>query len=107
MKSYRIEIAIEELVLHGLDPSDRDGIREAIQRELERLFHERGVPGSLAAGGKTVHLEHAAVEVQAGSRADAIGAQVAHSLYGRVTGPAGNKRRQSPSQEIFRAVEKS
>jgi hypothetical protein len=85
MKSHRIEIAIEELVLNGLDPSDRDGIREVIERELQRLFTERGVPPQLSRGGKIPRLENAAVEVQAGSRADAIGAQVARSLYQRAT----------------------
>jgi len=84
MRSRKIEIAIEELVLHGLDPSDRDGIREVIERELQRLFAERGVPPHLARSGKIPRLENAAVEVQAGSRADAIGSQVARSLYQRV-----------------------
>ena len=86
MRSRGIEIAIEELVLHGLDPSDRDGIREIIQRELERLFREHGVPESLGDGSNVARLEHAGIEVPAGSRADAIGAQVARSLYQQVAG---------------------
>ncbi|HEY0083387.1 MAG TPA: hypothetical protein VGB61_11390, partial [Pyrinomonadaceae bacterium] len=81
MTGQRIEIAIEELILHGIDPSDRDGIRDSIERELERLFSERGVPEPLAAGGKIAQLNNAVIEVQAGSRADAIGALVAQSLY--------------------------
>jgi hypothetical protein len=84
MTSPRIEVAIEELVLHGLDPRDRDGIRDSIERELERLFAARGVPESLAAGGKIAELSNAVIEVQAGSHADALGAQVAQSLYKRV-----------------------
>ncbi len=88
MSSPRLEIAIEELILHGLDPSDRDGIREVIQRELERLFAERGVPPSLAERG-SARLEHAGLEVRAGSKAQAIGAQVAQSVYGKLAGVPG------------------
>lgn len=84
MTSPGIEVAIEELVLHGLDPSDRDGIREVIERELERLFRERGVPESLRNGSKVARLDHAGIEVAAGSRAAAIGVQVAQSLYQRI-----------------------
>ena len=92
MRSRKIEIAIEELVLDGLDPNDRDGIREVIERELQRLFAERGVPPELSRGGKIPRLENAAVEVQAGSRADAIGAQVARSLYQKVADSSGHEK---------------
>jgi hypothetical protein len=93
MRSRRIEIAIEELVLHGLDPSDRDGIREVIERELQRLFTERGVPPQLSrSGSKIVRLDNARAEVQAGSRAAEIGSQVARSLYQRVADSSGHEK---------------
>ncbi|MDT5122146.1 MAG: hypothetical protein QOC96_1628 [Acidobacteriota bacterium] len=92
MRNRRIEIAIEELVLHGLDPSDRDGIREVIEREMERLFAERGVPPQLSRGGKIAHLDNAGIEVQAGSRAVEIGSQVARSLYQRVADSSGHEK---------------
>ena len=41
-KPYNIELHIEELVLHGFSPRDRDAIGEAVQRELTRLFVEQG-----------------------------------------------------------------
>ena len=85
----RIDLRIEELVLHGLDPSDRAGLREVIERELARLFAERGAPPSLATRGRRfARLEHAATEVPAGSRADRIGAQVARTLYENPSGGA-------------------
>jgi hypothetical protein len=92
MRSRKIEIAIEELVLHGLDPSDRDGIREVIERELQRLFTERGVPPQLSRGSKIAHLDNAGIEVQAGSRAGEIGSQVARSLYQQVADSSGHEK---------------
>lgn len=89
----KIELVIDELVLHDLDPSDRAGIREATERELSRLFAERGVPNSLAAEGREARLDDARVEVQTGSRADAIGTQVARTLYGRLNGGTGREGR--------------
>lgn len=83
----RIDLRIDELVLHGLDPSDRAGLSEVIERELTRLFAERGAPPSLATRGRRfARLEHAATEVPAGSRADRIGAQVARTLYENLGG---------------------
>lgn len=99
MRSRGIEIAIDELVLHGLDPSDRDGIREIIERELGRLFAERGMPPEFSRGGQLVQLDGARIEVEAGSRAAAIGVQVAQSLYHQVAGSSRSARRGRSAQE--------
>jgi hypothetical protein len=82
MTPYRIELHIEELVLHGFAAKDRHAIGEAVQRELSRLFAEQGVHPSLAKGHKVERLDGVAFQVKQGSRADAIGAQVAQSVYG-------------------------
>lgn len=37
MKPARVEVEIEELVLHGFAPLDRHAVAEAVQRELARL----------------------------------------------------------------------
>ena len=42
-----IELEIDELVLHGVAPTDRVAVGEAVQHELTRLLTERGVPPSL------------------------------------------------------------
>ena len=78
----RIEVNIEELVLHGFSPDDRYSIGEAVEHELSRLLADRGVPESLAEGGEIVSVDGAAFEVAPRSRAEAVGAQVAQAVYG-------------------------
>jgi hypothetical protein len=40
----RIELVIEELVLHGFDPADGASISAAVQAELSRLLADGGLP---------------------------------------------------------------
>jgi hypothetical protein len=82
MKPKNIELNIEELVLHGLSPGDRHRIGEAVEQELTRLLADRGVPQSLERGGEIASVDGGAIEVATGSRAEAIGAQVARAVYG-------------------------
>jgi hypothetical protein len=88
-----VELRIEELVLHGFPPGNHDRIGESVERELTRLFTERGVPPSLARDGEVGSLGTGAFEMDPGLGAEAIGAQVAHSLYeglvSRATAPQG------------------
>jgi len=44
MSYTNLELNLEELVLHDFPGVDRDRIARAVQRELERLFAERGIP---------------------------------------------------------------
>jgi len=82
MSSLDLELNIEELVLHDLPGADRDLIAQAVQRELERLFVERGIPPSLEGGGEVARLDGGNFEARPGSSAEEIGTQVARSLYG-------------------------
>lgn len=77
-----LEVHIEELVLRGFAPGDRYGIGDAVEIELARLFVEQGVPSSLGRGGEIERLDGGVFEVAQGSRAEAIGAQVAQPIYG-------------------------
>jgi hypothetical protein len=85
MKPANIELHIEELVLRGFAPGDRYRIGEAVEAELQRLFAEQGAPPSLTQDGEIERLDGGSFEMAAGSRSDAIGAQVAHAVYGRLT----------------------
>ena len=76
-----IELHIEELVLHGFAPGDRYRIGEAVERELTRLFAERGVPTSLTNGGEIVHQDGGEFNAPPGPKPEVIGIQVAQSVY--------------------------
>ena len=82
MMTKNIELHIEELVLHGFAPGDRYRIAEGVEQELSRLLADRGVPQSLAQDGEIASVDGGSIEVAQGSRAEAIGAQVAQAVYG-------------------------
>ncbi|HEU4793593.1 MAG TPA: hypothetical protein VFS96_08040 [Nitrolancea sp.] len=85
MRPERVELHIEELVLHGFPPRDRYGIAEAIQRELTRLLIEHGVPAALRQGGDVARLDGGSLEVALGTSVETIGIQVARTAYQGMT----------------------
>lgn len=85
-----IELHIEELVLHGFPPGDRYPIQKALQTELERLFGERGLPQSLSQGGEQHHVDGGVFRLSSRARAEAVGRQIANTLYGGFQPRAGD-----------------
>ena len=82
MKPVNLELHVEELMLHGFAPGDRYRIGEALERTLTQLFVEQGVSASLARGGEIEQLDAGAFEVSLDSRPEAIGAELALTVYG-------------------------
>ena len=80
--AMQFELNIEELVLHGFTPGDMHRIGKAVEHELTQLLDDRGVPQSLERGRDIGHVDGGAFEVAPGSRAEAVGAQVAKAVYG-------------------------
>jgi hypothetical protein len=78
-------VHIEELLLSGFSPGEEHLIGEAIEHELTRLFHEQGVPLAITQGGEIARLNTGSVEVDPGSRTEAIGIRLAHAVYRRMT----------------------
>jgi len=81
MKNPRIEILIDELVLHGFSPADRYAIAEALTLELQQLV-TAGNPGELAALGNRPFVRAANISLGAGAKAHTVGAQVAKAVHG-------------------------
>jgi hypothetical protein len=77
-----VDFHIEELILHGFAPGERDDIAEAVERELARLFAKEGVPPSLARGGEMAFLDGGTFEMTPGAGPETIGVQVAQTLHG-------------------------
>ena len=81
-KPYNIELHIEELVLHGFSPGDRDAIGAAIQGELARLFAEQGAHPALQQTHAVEKVDGGSFTMRAGAKVTTIGTQVAQSVYG-------------------------
>jgi hypothetical protein len=84
MKPVNLDLRVEELVLHGFSPAYRYRIGEAVERELDRLFAERGVSPTLNQESETEYLDGGAFELKPNLGAEAIGVQVAQTVYGRL-----------------------
>jgi hypothetical protein len=89
MKPGNFKLHIEELVLHGFAPDDRQAIAAAVERELTGLlatrFSAQGAADSLTRDGLHPRLDGGAFQVSAGARADSIGAQIARAVHGGLT----------------------
>lgn len=85
MRPRAVELHIEELVLHGFAPGDRHRIADAVERELARLFAERGVPAGLGDGFESPRLDAGSFDFAPGARAETVGEEVARAIYGGFT----------------------
>jgi len=81
-----VELQIDELILHGLPSGQRDRIAAAVEAELQRLVDEGGLPPSLAAGGRLPQMQVDDLQVAAGAKPGAVGAQIAASIYNNLAG---------------------
>jgi hypothetical protein len=83
MTSPRIDLRIEELVLHGFELRDRGPIGEAVERELTRLL-----AGSrpLAPPPAQDVVDAGSFAISAGKGASDVGAQTARAVHGALTG---------------------
>lgn len=85
MKPARIELHIEELVLHGFAPGDRHAIGDAVEHELTRLFAEQSLASSSIVSHERAHIDAGDVHVAPESMAQSVGAQVARAVHGGLT----------------------
>jgi hypothetical protein len=76
-----VEVRIEELVLHGFAPGDRQAIAEAVQQELAQLIEAgqirlmQGNPVALK------RIDAGAFQVKAGSKPANSGSEIARSVF--------------------------
>ncbi len=72
----RIEVAIDELVLHGFDRSQRDGIAAAVRAELAAALEGWGPAAGISAG----RLEAGSFTLPAAAPPAAVGRGVARQI---------------------------
>lgn len=90
---HNIELHIEQLVLDGFPPSERQRIGKAVELELTRLFTEQGISYSMSKGGEFRHLDGGKFNVAPNSKTNTIGAKVAQSVYRNMSVSQGRKER--------------
>lgn len=78
--SGRLVVEIDRLVVDGVARSERMLVAFALQRELERLVADRGIPEGFQHGETPVLA--APLDVSRQDGAAAIGAKAARALYG-------------------------
>ena len=84
MKQRNVDLDIEELILRGVPSAQRYHIAAAIERELTRLLSKQGLPQSLERGGSIPAIDIGPIHIEVGTKADAIGTQIAQSVYGKL-----------------------
>jgi hypothetical protein len=99
---YDLELAIERLVLHGIAPQDRHRLGAALQQELTRLLTEQGIPPRLTQASALAQLKVSPCEVSADARPEAIGTQLAQTIYQGLTAPSPLPTPAAPSAGIRR-----
>jgi hypothetical protein len=78
----RIELQIDELVLHGLSHGDRHAIAAAMEREWSQLLMQPGAAHLLDGQASRLHLDAGQFDTAAHARPDSIGAAAAQTIYG-------------------------
>lgn len=77
----RVKILIDELVLYGFSPADRETIGESLSRELERLV-SAGNTDALTSLGHVPFLRAPSISLSSGAKAETVGARVAQAVHG-------------------------
>ncbi len=80
---FAVEVQIDELVLHGFDPRDRNAIGDALERRLAELLRGDGLPASATLAGQLslAQLDAGAFEVARGAKATDIGRRLADAVF--------------------------
>ena len=92
-----LDLHIERLILHDLPYSQRGRVAAAIEAELTRLLAERGVPEGWS--GDMPPIDAGAVHVSPHLPAEAIGRQVAETVYAGFAGIAGSAGDRAASRQ--------
>jgi hypothetical protein len=91
MRPGAIKLHIEELVLHGFEPTDRHRLGAALETELARLL-AAGDPSALASTGQVVRLDGGAFELPAHASPEIAGTRLARTVYDGLTGQAAGRK---------------
>lgn len=80
--TQKIEIHIDELVLHGFSRADAPAIGDAVKREISRLIELRGISPGL---DNTDSIDAGKFLTAPGTEPAKVGSQVGRSVYKGLT----------------------
>ena len=80
----RVLVHIDRLVLKGVRREDRHAIAEGLQQELGRVLADRDVISSLTGRGDVPRLQVGGVHVEAGTKAQRFGENIAQGIASEV-----------------------
>lgn len=78
--STRVEIVIDELVLHGFSQADRHAIGEALSLELQQLI-AAGNPTQLAGLKSAPTIRAGNIHLKSGAKPSAVGEHIAGAVH--------------------------
>ena len=76
-----IDVRIDELLLHGINGTDRFRIANAVQGELTRILSEQGLPESFQSSWSRERLAGGALSLERITRGEMLGNQIAQAVY--------------------------
>ncbi|GEM_PF-1571199 len=79
LSKCNIELDIQELVLVGIPVQHRDELQQAIATELQRLFNQQGIPGSLMQATLIPPQDGGQVVLSSGT--DCLSTEIAQAIY--------------------------
>ena len=85
MNQPKIDLHIEELILRDVPYALRHRIAAAVKQEIARLLSEQNLPPSVIQGGHIPQIDIGTMQIAPNAKPDAIGAQIAQSVYGNLT----------------------
>ena len=78
--TMRIELVIDELVLHGFDARHKHAIGDAVQQQLARALGQHAFDLGVFRPVDAERTDAGSFNARAGASADALGAGIAHSV---------------------------
>jgi hypothetical protein len=88
-EASRVELHVEELILHGVAPRDQDAVAHAFSHELTRLLTEQGIPEDLSSGIEGQHvpfLDAGMLDARPGTAPTLLGTRAARLVYAGMGG---------------------
>ncbi len=87
MKNPNLELQIDQLILEGILPHQKEQVVRALHNELETLFAQRGVPQALCNGGNIPRLKMEGSQRTLTGPSTEMGKQIAQLLYDGISNP--------------------